>query len=140
MNKYCDIIEYDKIGRIISIYIKVVGIQYNYEYNDENRARICTIFSENNKSNYKTTIYQNLTDNDEYIDCKSITEGDTYDLEIKYDELGKEIELKRVNKKSNTNYKKTTFRNKLGTPKIWIEEYDKKKSIGFKVDMNKIMN
>ena len=140
MNKYCDIIEYDKIGRIISIYIKVVGIQYNYEYNDENRTRICTIFSENNKSNYKTTIYQHLTDNDEYIDCKSITEGDTYDLEIKYDELGKEIELKRVNKKSNTNYKKTTFRNKLGTPKIWIEEYDKKKSIGFKVDMNKIMN
>tara|TARA_B110000503_G_C6899480_1_gene310091 strand:- start:154 stop:579 length:426 start_codon:yes stop_codon:yes gene_type:complete len=139
MNKYCDIIEYDKIGRVLFVHIKSVEMKYFYKYNDDD-TRVCKIYSKNNKSNYKTVLFQSLTKENEYIDNKTIQEGDIYNVEIAYDNLGQESELKRINKKRNTEYKKITFRNSFGAPMIWVEEYNKSRNIIFKVDLDKIKN
>ena len=140
MNKYCDIIEYDKIGRVLFVHIKNVEIKYFYKYDDDDDTRVCKIYSKNNKSNYKTVLFQSLTKENEYIDNKLIQEGDIYNVEITYNNLGQESELKRLNKEKNTEYKKITFRNTFGIPMIWVEEYNKSKNVIFKVDLHKIKN
>ena len=136
MSKYEHIIEYDNLGRVLFMRIPNLDMHYSYKYSGN--KRVCEITSKNNKSNYKTTSFQELIDNN-YIDSKLIQLGDVYDVEITYDKLGREVELKRLNKKKDTRYTKTTFRNSKGYPLIWIEEYNESKSIGFKVDMEKII-
>jgi hypothetical protein len=135
MSQHEQIIEYDKLGRVLFLKIPNLDITYSYKY--LNNKRVCEIVSYKNKSNYKTTSFQELIDN-KYVDNKLIQIGETYDIEITYDKFGREVELKRLNKRKDTKYKKTTFRNSKGLPLIWIEEYNEIKTLGFKVEMEKI--
>ncbi len=135
MSQYEQIIEYDKLGRVLFLKIPNLDIIYSYKY--LNNKRICEIVSNKNKSNYKTTSFQEFINN-KYVDNKLVQLGEVYDIEITYDKFGREVELKRFNKKKDTKYKKITFRNSKGLPLIWIEEYNETKTLGFKVEMEKI--
>jgi len=131
------ILEYDRFDRVIYMKLPYSTIEYFYKYSDD--GRICEIKSNENKSNNTTTIFQKFIDN-KYVDLKKIESGEIYNTEIIYNNDGLEIEIERINNKKNTHYNKIIFRNKEGCATIWIEKYNKEKTIGFKVDLKKIIN
>jgi hypothetical protein len=131
------IIEYDKQKRVVYIHYPDSNITYYYKY--KKSERIITIINKKNRSNYKTIIKQNINDNN-YTDFKIKQFGDIYNVEILFDSFGNEILTKRVNKIKKTNYIKQTFRNKKGEAIFWFENYNGEESIGFKVNLNKIIN
>ena len=131
------ILEYDRFDRVIYMKFPYSTIEYFYKYSDD--GRICEIKSNENKSNNITTIFQKFINN-KYVDLKKIENGEVYNTEIIYNNDGLEIEVERINNKKNTYYNKTIFRNKEGCATIWIEKYNNEKTIGFKVDLKKIIN
>ena len=133
---YSSIIKYDKQKRPISMSLPDVGLEYLYIYS--NKGRTVILESKKQKSNYKTIIHQKLIGS-EYKDCTVLQEGDVYDIEIEYDDFGNEKNLKRTNKQKDTKYSKRTFIDKNGIPLIWAEVYNGITSIGFKVDLEKIL-
>jgi hypothetical protein len=134
---YNNTIEYDKYGRVI--FLKILEPEMSYRYRYYNSGRTCIIESSQNKSNYKTVSHQVLL-GEKYVDKKVIQYGEKYDIEIKYDLQGKEIEIIRRNKVDNTNYKKTTYRNKEGESIIWFEKYNDSSNVGFKVNLDILKN
>ena len=131
------ILEYDRLDRVIYMKFPFSTIEFFYKYSDD--GRICEIKSNENKSNNTTTIFQKFINN-KYVDLKKVENGEVYNTEIIYNNDGLEIEVERINNKKNTYYNKTIFRNKEGCATIWIEKYNNEKTIGFKVDLKKIIN
>jgi hypothetical protein len=131
------VLKYDIFDRVIYMKLPYSTIEYFYKYSEDDR--ICEIKSNENKSNNTTTIFQKFI-NDKYVDIKKIENGEVYNSEIFYDKNGLEIEIERINNIKNTHYNKTIFRNKKGDAIIWIEQYNKEKTIGFKIDLKKIIN
>jgi len=136
MLSYNSVIEYDQKGRVIRIEVYEPKIVINYEYT--NGVRICKSESPTNNTNHLETITQRKVKG-KYIDIEKLQEGGIYDVVIRYDENGNEIYLTRLNKNTSSIYRKKTIRNKLGVKKIWFEEYNKSISMGFKVDMKKLL-
>jgi hypothetical protein len=130
------VIEYDKDNRVIYMYFPDSNIKYYFQY--KSYGRIMTIVNEKNKSNYKSIIKQKLQDGD-YKDFQITQFGETYDVDITYNDSGHEIIIERFNKIKDTKYKKQTFRSKHGTPIIWFENYNGEESLGFKVNLNKLL-
>jgi hypothetical protein len=136
MSEFNNVVEYDKKGRVIRIEVNEPNIVITYEYIGDNR--ICKSNSSSNNTNHIETITQRKIKN-AYIDIERYQEGEVYDVMTRYDEDGNEIYLTRVNKNTSSIYRKKTIRNKLGIKKIWFEEYNKSISMGFKVDMKKLL-
>ena len=136
MFNYNSVIEYDQKGRIIRIEVYEPKIVINYEYT--NGMRICKSESPTNNTNHLETISQRNV-NGKNIDIEKLQEGDIYNVMTRYDESGNEIYLTRLNKNTSSIYRKKIIRNKLGVKKIWFEEYNKSISMGFKVDMKKLL-
>lgn len=134
---YNNIIEYDKYGRVV--FLKIMEPEMSYRYRYYVSGRTCIIESNQNKTNYRTVSHQILV-NDKYLEKKVVQYGEKYDIEIKYDLKGREIEIKRKNKVDNTNYKKTIYRNRAGESVIWFEKYNDNSNIGFKVNLEMIKN
>jgi hypothetical protein len=136
------IYKYDKLCRIKSIRHSELDLNYNYVYDSEKTLKCHRkefITSKKNKSNHKTITLQRYIGN-KYVNHKKIEEGDIYKIITHYNEYEQEIKIKRINKIANTVYSKVFIKNKKGENVIWIEEYNKKKSIGFKVDLNLIFS
>lgn len=136
MSEFRNIVEYDKKGRVIRIEVSEPNIVITYEYRGDNR--ICTSNSPSNNTNHVEAITQKKIKN-AYIDIEKYQEGEIYDVMTRYDEFGNEIYLTRVNKNTSSIYRKKTIRNKYGISKIWFEEYNGVISMGFKVDIEKIL-
>tara|TARA_B100000963_G_scaffold326727_1_gene313990 strand:- start:786 stop:1211 length:426 start_codon:yes stop_codon:yes gene_type:complete len=136
MSLYNNILEYDKQGRIIRHQVLEPVMDIIYEH--KNDLRICTSNSSFSNTNYKEVVTQKKIKGN-YIDIKSHQEGEIYDITTEYDENGKKIFVTRFNKVTNSIYRKKIIRDSCGNEKIWLEEYDKEKSIGFKVDIDKIL-
>tara|TARA_B100000900_G_C20396093_1_gene640722 strand:- start:425 stop:844 length:420 start_codon:yes stop_codon:yes gene_type:complete len=133
---YNNIFEYDKEGRIIKH--QVMEPKMNIVYEHKNNLRICTSTSYFNNTNHLEIVTQKKF-KDDYIDIKTHQEGEIYNITTEYDDNGKKIFVTRLNKVTNSIYRKKIIRDSSGAEKIWLEEYDKEKNIGFKVDMEKIL-
>lgn len=136
MSNYNSIVEYDKEGRTVRIEVREPKIIINYKY--ENDIRICTSSSSMNSTNHLEITTQKKIEG-EYVDVKKFQEGEVYDVTTGYDAFGNNIFVMRLNKKTNSIYRKRIIRNKVGVEKIWFEEYNKTISVGFKVDMKKLL-
>lgn len=136
MSEFSNVVEYDKWGRVIRIEVSEPNIIITYDYKGDNR--ICKSKSSSNNTNHVETITQRKVKN-AYIDIERYQEGEVYDVMTRYDEGGNEIYLTRLNKNTSSIYRKKTIRNKYGIAKIWFEEYNKVISMGFKVDIKKVL-
>tara|TARA_Y100000389_G_C17412764_1_gene491908 strand:- start:433 stop:858 length:426 start_codon:yes stop_codon:yes gene_type:complete len=136
MSEYNNILEYDKEGRIIRQ--QMMEPQMNIFYEHKNNLRICTSTSSFNNTNHLEIVTQKKI-KDGYIDTKTHQEGRIYNITTEYDDNGKEIFVTRLNKVTNSIYRKKIIRDSSGAEKIWLEVYNKEENIGFKVDMEKIL-
>lgn len=136
MSGYNSIMEYNKKGRILKMEIFEPNILVCYDYKENIRVR--TSSSTMNVTNYLEVITQKKIKED-YVDIKKHQEGEVYDVTTVYDDSGNEIFLTRLNKKTNSIYRKRTIRNNYGIEKIWFEEHNNNLSMGFKVDMKKLL-
>lgn len=136
MLNYNSVVEYDEKGRTIRIEVREPKIIISYKY--ENDIRICTSSSSMNSTNHLEITTQKKIKG-EYVDVKKFQEGEIYDVTTGYDCFGNDVFMMRLNKKTNSIYRKKIIRNKFGVEKIWFEEYNKVISMGFKVDIEKIL-
>ncbi len=136
MSNYNSVVEYDEKGRTVRVEVREPKIIISYKY--ENDIRICTSSSSMNSTNHLEIITQKKIKG-EYVDIEKFQEGEVYDVTTGYDGGGNDVFVLRLNKKTNSIYRKKTIRNKYGIAKIWFEEYNKVVSMGFKVDIEKIL-
>lgn len=136
MLNYNSVVEYDEKGRTIRIEVREPKIIISYKY--ENDIRICTSSSSMNSTNHLEITTQKKIKG-EYVDVKKFQEGEIYDVTTVYDCFGNDVFMMRLNKKTNSIYRKRIIRNEFGVEKIWFEEYNKVISMGFKVDIEKIL-
>lgn len=137
MEVFNNIKEYDKKGRIVRCQIKNPELTFSYIYNEKLDTRTCVYESEKNRSNFLEIITEKKEGNN-YIPIKRKVKGDIYETTIEYNNLGLEIFIKRINKNKDSLYIKNIIRNNKGEEKIWIEKYNDKFNLGFKVDLKKI--
>ncbi len=126
-------IELDINGRIIRQIEPATGTVYEYEYPSE-CLRVVTMTNENNKSNFKTIIKQNLI-NGEYVDTEINEFGETYNNIKKYNDKNKEIYLEQTNIITGKIYKKNSIW-KDDKIHLWKTEYDGQTNVGFYMNKN----
>jgi len=129
--------KFDVKKRLVYDFEPKSEILHKYKYDDKNLLRTITITNKKNKSNFKTTIIQKLVD-EEYINQTKKEHGEVYVLITTYRENGEIKTIEQINKKKKTNLVKEYFKNNKLETEIIILNYNNKKSIHFKSDINKI--
>jgi hypothetical protein len=130
-----NIYKYDQFNRPLFYYWAVGNVLYEYIHVDAQNILKEIITCPSNKSNYKTIIKHVYKDNS-WILYSKLEIGEVYCTYYKYDK-GFAVLTRRFNRKTNGILHKTIIQNKDGQ-QIWIMNYNGKKSVGFKVDVNKL--
>ena len=128
---------YDNLGRLTAFYWSAGRMAYSYKYSISNglKMRRETIKCPFNISNH-TVITAEVWSNNAWTPERRLEIGEKYNTYFKYQNK-EALFIRRFNKSKKESFEKLVLKNSTGQS-LWLLSHNGKKSVGFKIDPNKI--